>query len=118
MPDDSSYDDDTCPTCEAFRNPIVQNAIEQTVDAFFEAIGNKQLEAGDGMTAAAAAVASIADAIYIGIKEAGHGDDVSAPEFRTEFLEMVDEYLETLMSVDAEDDAEVNEPYPQNVTTH
>jgi hypothetical protein len=63
MADDYIQDDDDCMSCEAFKNPMVQNTIEKTVDAFFEAIEKTDLEAGDGMVAAAAAVASIADAI-------------------------------------------------------
>ena len=117
MPDDSSYEDD-CPTCSAFQNPMVQQVIEKTVDAFFDAIGTDSLDAGEGMTAAAAAVAAIADAIYIGIQEAGHGGDVSGPEFRAEFLELVDEHLEMLMSVDTDagDDDETTEPRPAHTT--
>lgn len=120
MADD--YTDDTdCMSCEAFKNPMVQNTIEKTVDAFFEAIEKTDLEARDGMVAAAAAVASIADAIYIGIQECAAKENIEGIEpddFREKFLSMVEDYLDTLMNVDVEEDDDEEDMIPISVTTH
>lgn len=124
MADDYTQDDDDCMSCEAFTNPMVQNTMEKTVDAFFESIEKTGLDAGDGMVAAAAAVASIADAIYIGIQECAAKENIEGIEpddFREKFLSMVEDYLDTLMNVEAEVDEETNEDMVfanVSVTTH
>jgi hypothetical protein len=118
---DDYTDDNDCMSCEAFKKPIVQNAIEKTVDAFFEVMEGTDLEAGDGMVAAAAAVASIADAIYIGIQESAAKENIEGVEpddFREKFLSMVEDYLATLMDVDVEEDDDEEDMIPVSVTTH
>lgn len=119
MPDDTSHND--CPPREELQNPAVRKAIEDTYLAFFDAIGNQPLKYHEIIFCIGQAAARIADTVYANIEASGADDGTVDPaEFHVDVMLETSECLEDLLGIelDADDDAEVNELYQQNLTTH
>lgn len=118
MPDDTRHDD--CPQREELQNPAVRKAIEDTYNAFFDAIGNQPLKYHEIIFAIGQAAARIADTVYANIEASDDEDTVDPAEFHVDVMLETSECLEDLLGIelDADDDAEVNEAYQMNVTTH
>ena len=124
MPDDTPHDDGY-PEREELQNPAVRKAIENTYNAFFDAVGNQPLKYHEITFAIGQAAARIADTVYANveasIEEADVGEEtISAIDFLEDILLETSDCLKDLLGLelDTGDDEEVNEPYSQSVTTH